>query len=106
MTPPPRTIRCGETTAVSASRPSARYRASSAHGASSSSSSGGLPQRASSALPAVAVERAHARERIVVAIVRDADVAHLRVLQTVHRRAADEDAGPDACADGQVAADV
>jgi len=47
MTPPPSTIRCGESVQTTLSRPSARYSASSCQTRSSVSSSGGLPERCS-----------------------------------------------------------
>jgi hypothetical protein len=52
------------------------------------------------------VERADARERVLLAVVRDAEVADFRMLHAVKRRAVHEDAASDAGADGHVAADV
>ena len=51
---------------------------------------------------AVAVERARARERIRLEIVRDAHVPHLRVDEPVHQPAVHHAATADPRADGQV----
>ena len=99
--PPPITIRSGESTEIAQTSPSARYSAWSCQTASSSSSDAGRPQRASTAaarreaFPAVAVVGADARKRVGVAVVRDAHVAELGVDEAVHERSADHRAAAD-----------
>ena len=79
---------------------------------SSASSSAGRPQRASiarpgrEALPAVAVVRADARERVGVAVVGIAQVAELRMDEAVQELAADHPAAADPGADREVAEGV
>lgn len=58
--------------------------------------------RRGEALEAVAVIRAGSGERIGIAIVRDADVAHLRVYQPVERPTIEQCAAADARPHGQI----
>ena len=90
--------------------PSARYSASSAHArvvvgqvAAVGAPAGAERRSAGQPLPAVAVKRADAGERIAGEIVGNAEVADLRVDEPVQRPPVDQQPGADAGAHRQVA---